>query len=157
MAPPFHHTSPLVHEQSESVATPKNCAHILNQLSQRSRISFTYHQLGKELILTAGDISAREMFMCDFDGVPFAHLLGPASCQDTVTRIHEDLHLQKPCEEYLNLYGSDGTWYTSLVSFNLLPGMEEGIFNKEGALFGVMSVAKPSGGMDTFFGSSGDY
>lgn len=131
-----------------TTASPEVLATILNKMTQRSRLSFTYRYYddrGGELVLTAGDNAAREMFKCDFDGVLFDSILGPASCPDTVMKIYTELFHKRSCEEYLNLYGTDGTWHTSFVSFRIVPYANDDALKKAGHIsFGILNVAKPS-------------
>lgn len=128
---------------------------ILAKLAERCRLIFSAH--GGEIMVTGGDDMAREMFNCDFEGLPFQCILGPASCRDTVEEIYSCVFNRRSCEAYLNLYGADGKWYTSHVSFRLVPYMNDEAFRQAGeVIFGVISVAKPcvvAGDIDTLMSS----
>lgn len=121
---------------------------LLDKITQRCRLCFTYRyyeDCGGDLVLTAGDSNARAMFQSNFDGVSFDSLLGPASCSNTLMKIYSDLFHKKCCEEYLTLYGADGTWYASFVSFHLVPFANgKASSNADNVAFGVVSISKPN-------------
>jgi hypothetical protein len=55
----------------------------------------------------------------DLSNLTLSHIVGPATCADTLKRLLNDLTFGLPCESYLNIYTTGGKHFSSFVSFRI--------------------------------------
>lgn len=88
-----------------------------------------------------GDANSKKLLGTEFvSSLTLTHIIGPATCSETLKRLLNDLSFGLPCESFLNIYTLTGKHFSSFISFRI-NNVASSLNGKTKNICGVMNIA----------------